>query len=414
MSGPLRLLAERRGEPRGRHVRGCNVRGCNVRGCNVRGGNVRGGEPPGRQPGDAGAIAIMVAFFSVVLLAVAALVVDIGNAASVRAESQNAVDDAALAGVRALAHGDDVAAAVKDYVTANLGEVDWTGCTDSGRLATTDPSDPSNECISYAVTASSGQQSYQVRVKLPPRKVPTTLAGIFGVGSITVSPVAGAVSGLDVPPPCRPCDPSLDAAGSPVASPSLSPVPSYSPSPTYSPSATPSSSPSPATPSSPPPSAGCLPPGQYDEDVTLAGPACLDPGLFVFTKTLSADSALTGSNVTLAFTGTGTMRVGGALTLTATAANTAAQNGEIPGMAILFAPGDTQEFRLGPSFHISGSVYALDATWQAQPGDCSAAGACALTNGQLSVAATNFLGSTVPLVDNGQPTPSPAPAHLDQ
>ena len=374
-----------------------------------------------KEPRDAGAIAIMVAFFSVVLLAVAALVVDIGNAASVRAESQNAVDDAALAGVRALANGGDVAAAVKDYVTANIGDVDWTGCTDSGRLATTDPSDPSNECISYAVTASSGQQSYQVRVKLPPRKVPTTLAGIFGVGSITVSPVAGAVSGLDVPPPCRPCDPSLDAAGSPVASPSLSPMPSYSPSPTYSPSGPPAATPSPqsssspsTSPSSPSPGAGCLSPGQYDEGVTLAGPACLDPGLFVFTKSLSADNALTGSNVTLVFTGTGTMRVGGALTLTATATNTAAQNGEIPGMAILFAQGDTQAFRLGSSFHISGSVYALDATWQAQPGDCNAPGACALTNGQLSVAATDFLGSTVPLVDNGQPTPSPAPAHLDE
>lgn len=363
----------------------------------------------------------MVAFFAVVLLGVAALVVDIGNAASVRAASQNAVDDAALAGVRALAHSDDVAAAVKDYVTANLGDVDWTGCSDPYRLATTDPSDPSNECISYAVTASNGQQSYQVRVKLPPRKVPTTLAGIFGVGSITVSPAAGAVSGLDVPPPCRPCDPSLDAAGSPVASPSLSPVPTYSPSPTYSPAPTPSSSPPAPTPSSsassssaPTPGTGCLPPGQYDEDVTLAGPACLDAGLFVFTKTLSAAGTLTGANVSLVFTGSATMNVGGALTLTATAANTTAKNGEIPGMAVLFAPGDTQAFRLGPSFHISGSVYALDATWQAQPGDCQVAGACALTNGQLSVAGTDFLGSTVPLVDNGQPTPSPAPPHLDE
>jgi Flp pilus assembly protein TadG len=374
------------------------------------------------EPRDAGAIAIMVAFFSVVLLAVAALVVDIGNAASVRAQSQNAADDAALAGVRALATGKDVAGAVKDYVKANLGDVDWTGCSDPDRLATTDPGDPSNECISYAVTASGGQMSYRVRVKLPPRNVQTTVAGIFGVGSITVSPVAGAVSGLQVPPPCRPCDPSLNPAGDPVASPSLSPLPSYSPSPTYSPtpsapaSSPPPSSASPSPSPSPSPSAGagCLPPGQYDEDVTLAGPGCLDPGLFVFTKTLSAASTLSGSNVTLVFSGDATMRVDGALTLTATPAGEIAKAAEIPGIAVLFTPDDTQTFRLGPSFHISGSVYALDATWQAQPGDCQAPGDCALTDGTLSVAATDFLGSTIPLVDNGQPTPSPAPPHLDE
>jgi hypothetical protein len=354
----------------------------------------------------------MVAFFAVVLLAVAALVVDIGNAASVRAQSQNAVDDAALAGVRALVRGEDVAAAVKDYVAANLGDLDWAGCVDPDRLVTTDPGDPSNECISYAVSTSTGQASYRVRVKLPPRHVPTTVAGIFGTGSITVSSVAGAVSGVEIPPPCRPCDPTLNPAGDPVASPSLSPLPSYSPSPTYS------SSPSPASPSAPPSTppdpSGCLPPGQYDENVALAGPACLDPGLFVFTKTLSASGDLTGDGVTLVFDGDATMRVDGTLNLTATPANHDAAHGEIPGVAVFFAADDTQSFRLGPSFRISGSLYALDATWQAKPGDCQAPDACALTDGQLSVWATDFLGSTVPLVDNGQPTPSPAPPHLDE
>ena len=54
---------------------------------------------------DSGAVAIIVALFSVVLFGFAALVVDIGHADDVHLQGQSAVDAASLAGVRVLANG---------------------------------------------------------------------------------------------------------------------------------------------------------------------------------------------------------------------------------------------------------------------------------------------------------------------
>ena len=166
-----------------------------------------------RSARDGGAIAIIVALLAVTLFGFAALVVDIGNADSVHEQGQSAVDAAALAGVRALAGGAmeaAVADAVKQYVAANIGVTDWAGCKDPTPLAVSADTDVTDTCISTLTSTTPGITSYQVRVKLPPKHVPSTFGGLFGVSSIAVSPIAQALSGQPMPPECGPCDPALD------------------------------------------------------------------------------------------------------------------------------------------------------------------------------------------------------------
>lgn len=359
---------------------------------------------------DEGAVAIVVALFAVVLFGFAALVVDVGNGQNVRTESQNAVDAAALAGVRALANGDDVSAAVKQYVGYSFQGVDWSNCTDPDHLGQTDAADLTDQCISWDSSApdATGQVAYQVRVKFPPKRVPESFAGAFGGGSITVSPIAVAASGTTILPPCVPCDPPIGADLQPSGTPSPSPTPVFaSPAPTTSPSAPPPAAPITTCPS----------PGSYvaGSDIDIAASCNLNPGLYVFDDSnLSIAGSLTASHATLVFEGTATLTVGGASMLTATAVGDTPTADEIPGVAVLFDSGDTSTFSLGASFHIVGNLYAIDATWATNAGDCLTDGQCVVEDGALSVAHTSFANSVVPLVGNGQPSPSPAPAHLSK
>jgi Flp pilus assembly protein TadG len=95
---------------------------------------------------DAGVIAIVVALFAVVLFGFAALVVDVGSAADVKAQAAAAADAGALAGVRTLASlvvtspppttsalQDAIYDEVTGAVALNLhyqGQ-DWASCTDT-------------------------------------------------------------------------------------------------------------------------------------------------------------------------------------------------------------------------------------------------------------------------------------------
>lgn len=175
-----------------------------------------------------GAIAIVVAFFAVVLFGFAALVVDIGNAADVKAQAAAAADSGALAGSHELASwvstngpvpDPNLERVVKDAVGRNmyLAASAWDSCTDTPPAGFTALS--SAPCIQYRITTNeSTVTSSAVRVRIPVRKVEATFGGLFGVSSIRVSPVAAAQAGQDPPSPCEPCEPRLDVTtGQPVS-----------------------------------------------------------------------------------------------------------------------------------------------------------------------------------------------------
>jgi hypothetical protein len=376
---------------------------------------------------DDGAIAIMVALLSVVLFGFAALVVDIGNAYDVRAESQTAADSAARAGVTFLAaHAGQVtttelADTVKDYVAKNGGPTSWTGCQDSGGLPNNaDLTDPTDDCITFQATGG----TYQVRVHLPVRQVAATLGGIFGVSSIRVAPLAVAQSGDTPSPPCGPCNPALDQNGDPVSPADLpDEVQKWLPDPNTTPAGTVVDG-CPAT------------PGLFDALVIKAPLQCTDTaagGVYVFNDTdLTIDSGalLKMKGVTLVFYGKGSLFTNGTLILTDTPAGTPPVAidplpPEYPGVALIFAqypnPPTTKaplrKFELGAGFQISGSVYALDGTtWSTDAGDCPppvppALPACQVDPGDLAVTNTNFANHIVPTVAPQQVLP-PQPPHL--
>jgi len=422
-----------------------------------------------QRPADDGAIAILVALLSVVLFGFGALVVDIGDAQTVRSQSQNAVDAAALAGVRVLAAagtptpvGTDaaVAAAVKTYVSANIGATNWASCTDSTPLAV--PADGSDSCISMSAPIP-GLPSYQVRVKLPARHVPATLGGIFGVSSISISPIAQALSGQPLPPECGPCDPALDeATGQPTPQPPPTGLPAAiramlpNPDPNVAPAAGPLDPKGTGCPTTP----GLFTQSAFPTGVTLApDTSCtLSPGLYVFdgvnfhvpvTASLAsvlstaADPPPIGTGVTLVFYGTAILTVEGHLgtllrdgsgnraPLTASNPDVIWQQGQpIPGVAIVFdqfgsaAAPPRLPFTLGDDFRIAGSVYALDGqtTWATNNGDClPVTSSCVVhdqmgTQSVLATTATAFLDpdangiGRIPTVATDHPVPPPPPS----
>jgi hypothetical protein len=356
-------------------------------------------------PREGGAIAIIVALLAVTLFGFAALVVDIGNADSVHEQGQSAVDDAALAGVRALAGGameSDVADAVKQYVAANIGVTDWAGCKDPTPLPVIADTDLTDSCISTLTSTTPGITSYQVRVKMPPKHVPSTFGGLFGVSSIAVSPIAQALSGQPMPPECGPCDPALDETTG---------QPKPQPPPTGLPASIRAMLPNPADGSVPPaepvdPASGCpTSPGVFTTNVLVKSNfnCQLAPGLYVFNNAnldvqgnlianLAPDPAdpnpLDGPvlGVTLVFYGAGTITAenGGSITPLLASLVTPDTTGNwvpgdaIPGVAIVLdqfdqsVPAPPRQFTLGNDFDITGSVYALDGqtTWATNMGDC--------------------------------------------
>ena len=373
---------------------------------------------------ESGAIAIIVALFSVVLFGFGALVVDIGHLADVRSQNQRAADASAIAGVTSLAKSNgamtptDLTALVQQYVKSNAGidAAAWAGCVDSTPLAhLADTGDPSDSCISYALPNDPGGSAWKVRVKLPDRNVPASFAGLFGVGSVTVAPAAVADAGQPPQSPCLPCDPRIDdSTQQPVSSPTI-PSDVTLPDPSSVPAA-------PAL----DPITGCpTGPGRYDADLTV-DTCVLQPGLYLFdSSTFKIDGAVStatgpnGEGVTLVFYGsaTPTLDVEGSLNLIATPENQAPIANEIPGVAVIIAQPDSSDvprrFELGGSFSISGSLYAVgDTTWRTDSTDC-APGQCRLDNGVLAVAKTDFAAG-VPSVDSNTPAPPPPaePPHL--
>jgi hypothetical protein len=373
---------------------------------------------------DSGAIAIVVALFAVVLFGFAALVVDVGNAADVKAQASTAADAGALAGARTLASlantnpetvPSALEAAVYDEVTST---VDRTFPVTDSQWAVPascapDPSMPpgltplpSTSCIQYSAT------SMTVWVRIPARHVPSTFGGLFGASSIGVSPVSAATAGQDPLPPCEPCVPKLGDTGQPTP-----PLPSYSLEPPLDSPAPPFAEPDPAT--------QCpLEPGEYENDVTPTADCTLTPGVYVFDGTLTIDNPwkFTTLGATLIFKGTGTLQSEGHLVLSAPS------SGPTKDLAILIesrpssADPASRFFELGDNFSITGNLYALAGTiWHTDPQDClPSGGTCELNGvgsepGVLAVSATSF-GSDPFRVPTVHTTPArppqPGPEHL--
>jgi hypothetical protein len=152
---------------------------------------------------DDGVVAVVVAIFSVVAFALAALVVDLGYARDVRRQFQGAADSSALAAAQYLnahpgATPSDVADIVRGYASANagIGAADWNGCTDTSALPV---AAAPGGCISYDPARKLAQ------VRLPGRRLPGFFSGAFGGGSATVSAYAQATWGLGNGVGCAVC-----------------------------------------------------------------------------------------------------------------------------------------------------------------------------------------------------------------
>jgi hypothetical protein len=161
----------------------------------------------GDDAGDRGAVAILVAVFSIVMFAVGALVVDLGVARVTRRDAQNAADSAALAAANALypsgstPNFDAAVTAAKAFAAANYGTTDseWNACATAQNLTYT-PAGVSS-CISF----DSAVTPVNVRVIVPQKHVGSFFGGVVGYRGMDVSAVAQAQLDRGQQPTCIFC-----------------------------------------------------------------------------------------------------------------------------------------------------------------------------------------------------------------
>lgn len=152
-------------------------------------GRARDGSEHGSERG---AVVLITALLFVVLLACAALAVDIANARQVRRQAQASADAAALAAAQDLPDPNAAVATAKEYALQNYGtpEAAWVGCSDDEALPERPDLGNSNECISIDEPLS------RIRVKLPNRDVESYFGTVAGYDSIEVG--ASAVARADL------------------------------------------------------------------------------------------------------------------------------------------------------------------------------------------------------------------------
>jgi hypothetical protein len=140
---------------------------------------------------DRGATAVLVAFAMVLLMGIAAVVIDGGFAFNERRQAQAGVDFASLAALAA-ATGSTPANAGADeaeaVVAANLPgrTLNWASCTDPSRPPEYTIVASSNPCISFTANFS------QARVRLPEDAVDTSFGRVIGFNEIIVRAEAEA------------------------------------------------------------------------------------------------------------------------------------------------------------------------------------------------------------------------------
>ena len=161
----------------------------------------------GRSRDERGAVAVMMAIMLTMMLGICALVIDLGNARQERRAAQNSADASALAAGETIEAGNGtidwnaVVSQVKAYAKVNDGIATsaWTGCTDANALTYRPDSANSDSCISAdrsswpAVgSATVGNTSNHVRVRLPGTSVKTFFAKVLGINSLTTGASATA------------------------------------------------------------------------------------------------------------------------------------------------------------------------------------------------------------------------------
>lgn len=134
--------------------------------------------------GERGVVVIWMALMMVVLLGMAALVLDLGYARETKRQVQNAGDAAALGAAQALPNLTSTEAQAKSLTATNLSGAasDWASCQDATPLAVTS----ATRCISFDSSFT------QVRVRVPDDVLPTWFAKVLGVDSVSVHAAAVA------------------------------------------------------------------------------------------------------------------------------------------------------------------------------------------------------------------------------
>ena len=140
-----------------------------------------------------GATAVLVAASMVLIMGMAALVVDYGLALSERRLDQNVADAAVMGGAIVSIQTANMAngvTEVKRLVDTNLGRTvsnaDWQACVDADQLANLP--EAGNDCISWETA--SGSVIFRVRV--PKQDTETTFGKILGVDTLTTDAFAEA------------------------------------------------------------------------------------------------------------------------------------------------------------------------------------------------------------------------------
>ena len=160
---------------------------------------------------ESGTVAVVVAFFAVVMFGFAAIVVDLGQARTVRVQLQTTADAAALAATDAVYAGGTpvpdlpgAVAAAAAYAAKNAGVSagEWASCTDPGRPVSYAVPAGSTPCISFSPTLT---RPARVRVSLPVRSTTSYFSGALGLGTPRVGGTAEADVRISPPAPCALC-----------------------------------------------------------------------------------------------------------------------------------------------------------------------------------------------------------------
>jgi Flp pilus assembly protein TadG len=170
-----------------------------------------------RRHDESGVIAVIVAVFSVVMFALAALVVDLGMAREVKRGAQTTADAAVLAGAGELyddagnLRAGEAIAAVKDVAAENFGidAADWAGCSTTlpaGWSSSASGTSSGTSCIAFHTPAGDADGlPNEIQVVVPDTSTDVALGGIVGYDGSTVGAAARASAVSSATPPCGLC-----------------------------------------------------------------------------------------------------------------------------------------------------------------------------------------------------------------
>ncbi len=166
---------------------------------------------------DSGVVAVIVAIFSVVMFALAALVVDLGLAREIKRDAQTAADAAVLAGAGELYSDagalqvNQAVAAVKDTAAANFGTAaaDWSACSTTlpaGWSPSVGAQTSGTSCIAfYTAPDDADGLPNQLQVVMPTQAAPALLGGLVGYEGTEIGAVAQGSAVSSQIPSCTFC-----------------------------------------------------------------------------------------------------------------------------------------------------------------------------------------------------------------